>query len=315
MRDYAETDLDQIINFSLKYGEETSCEEDLKNRRFNYYEGEKTKESGYYSGPTESEDSTKTYYTEGTPYNTTPYNFSSSNSLTDLRLDPNEEGSERKPEIATESAVGPKRYENRKDYQNRVKRLSREFESGISTPERPVQYCDEGTPGACISRVSSLSSLTSGKEPSSKNSPEKVDKKQEIRECKDEDLESKNRAPEQFVSSEQTPLMFSRSSSMNSLNSFQEVHRDDRSSVVSDLSRMTSGIISPSELPDSPTQTVPPSPKGTNQVCFHRKVEDSAKKSVFDDAVATFKFEDTPVNFTRATSLSSLNADDDCKVC
>lgn len=58
--------------------------------------------------------------------------------------------------------------------------------------------------------------------------------------------------------------MFSRNSSVESLNSFEAIHQslpDDRSSVVSDFSRMTSGIISPSELPDSPTQTVPPSPK------------------------------------------------------
>lgn len=42
---------------------------------------------------------------------------------------------------------------------------TRDFESGVSTPERPVHYCEEGTPGASISRVSSLSSL-SGKESS-----------------------------------------------------------------------------------------------------------------------------------------------------
>lgn len=41
---------------------------------------------------------------------------------------------------------------------------SRDFESGVSTPERPVHYCEEGTPGDCISRVSSLSSLSGGKE-------------------------------------------------------------------------------------------------------------------------------------------------------
>lgn len=84
--DYAETDLDQPTDFSLKYGEETSSDEELKNQAFNYFEGDKTKESGYYSGQPESEDTTRTYYTEGTPYEGTPYNYS----MSDLRIDQGE---------------------------------------------------------------------------------------------------------------------------------------------------------------------------------------------------------------------------------
>lgn len=60
----------------------------------------------------------------------------------------------------------------------------------------------------------------------------------------------------------ETPLVFSRCSSVASLTSFEQhsIH-DDRSSIVSDFSRLTSGMVSPSELPDSPTQTQPSSPR------------------------------------------------------
>ena len=57
---------------------------------------------------------------------------------------------------------------------------------------------------------------------------------------------------------EETPLMFSRCSSLGSLSSFdtQSVH----SSLVSEHSRRASQVVSPSELPDSPSETMPPSP-------------------------------------------------------
>lgn len=65
---------------------------------------------------------------------------------------------------------------------------------------------------------------------------------------------------------QETPLMFSRCSSLDSLSDFDQhsIH-DDRSSVISDFSHRTSGVVSPSELPDSPTQTVPPSPRRIKQ--------------------------------------------------
>ena len=62
-----------------------------------------------------------------------------------------------------------------------------------------------------------------------------------------------------------TPLMFSRCSSVGSLSSMVDpnsVH-DDRGSVVSDYSRLTSRAVSPSELPDSPSESMPSSPKRT----------------------------------------------------
>lgn len=66
---------------------------------------------------------------------------------------------------------------------------------------------------------------------------------------------------------EQTPLMFSRSSSLGSLSSFDI--RSVHSSVMSEYSVRASQVVSPSELPDSPGNTLPPSPsKSTHAVVF-----------------------------------------------
>ena len=62
---------------------------------------------------------------------------------------------------------------------------------------------------------------------------------------------------------EQTPLMFSRSSSLGSLSSFDV--RSVHSSVMSEYSVRASQVVSPSELPDSPGNTMPPSPSKSSQ--------------------------------------------------
>lgn len=87
-----------------------------------------------------------------------------------------------------------------------------------------------------------------------------------------------------------------------------------------DFSRLTSGIISPSELPDSPTQTIPPSPRHNKKFNVGKvnKISDVPyKPSVFEDNITKFKEESTPIQFSTATSLSSLTIDDhedNCKV-
>lgn len=120
-----------------------------------------------------------------------------------------------------------------------------------------------------------------------------------------------------FVSENETPLMFSRSSSLNSLSSFDQVTGatpDDIGSVISEFSRTTSGIITPSDLPDSPIQTVPPSPNQNKpRKIFPVNENFQQKKSVFEDDVASYKQEDTPIEFSRATSLSSLFIDNSLK--
>ena len=60
---------------------------------------------------------------------------------------------------------------------------------------------------------------------------------------------------------QETPMMFSRASSVASLDSFDAEGslQDGYSSY--DASRATSGRVSPSDLPDSPSQTMPTSPR------------------------------------------------------
>lgn len=60
---------------------------------------------------------------------------------------------------------------------------------------------------------------------------------------------------------DETPLMFSRSSSLDSVANCSPEVDDDHGSVVSDFSHGVSGVISPSELPASPSGTVPQSPR------------------------------------------------------
>nr|CAD7423759.1 unnamed protein product [Timema monikensis] len=249
-----------------------------------------------------------------------------------------------------------------------TKRLSSGLSSGLMSPEKPVMYCEEGTPGS-FSRVSSLSSLNSlpvhhtdtnrGKgavsvsqevaQPASEETKEELDgagSTGETAPTPNEGLKEDSRVADREGKvvtfggadhyAEETPLMFSRCSSLGSLSSFEQhsIH-DDRSSVISDFSRRTSGIVSPSELPDSPTQTVPPSPRHSKPpveftsrlpvdtgvvralpvpAARHPGTSAAPKASVFEDDVTAFKEEDTPVEFSRTTSLSSLTIDDEPKI-
>jgi hypothetical protein len=214
-----------------------------------------TGENGYYRGASVHDDSVKTYCTEGTPYQT-PLNFSTATSMSDLReVSTSKEDEEKSVEASS-------RDEKVKDEEEEMPVKSSvapsEISSGVMSPEKPTQYCVEGTP-VCFSRVSSLSSLHSTEAASSEPvQPSSTPSKPIVAATPPEPK------PEKAVTfgAEETPLMFSRCSSLGSLSSFEQhsIH-DDRSSIVSDFSRLTSGMISPSELPDSPTQTEPPSPR------------------------------------------------------
>lgn len=245
---YAETDLDQPTDYALRYAEDDSDIEECGDKMNN--------------------DTVKTYCTEDTPYET-PFNFSTSTSMSDLRE--GTKASAKKPSDKMKST----------------------FSSGLMSPDKPISYCDEGTPGY-FSRVDSCGSLNSHKT-----------------ETKENQIKVKAVKFEPVVNYvEETPLMFSRSSSLGSLDSIEQASiQDDRSSVVSDFSRLTSGIISPSELPDSPSQTIPPSPKPRpNAIVFPEKCDGTNEVSgdVFEDAVKNFQVESTPLQFSTATSLSSL---------
>ncbi|XP_053767465.1 adenomatous polyposis coli protein isoform X10 [Desmodus rotundus] len=144
--------------------------------------------------------------------------------------------------------------------------------------------------------------------------------------------------PEHYV--QETPLMFSRCTSVSSLDSFES--RSIASSVQSEpCSGMVSGIISPSDLPDSPGQTMPPSRSKTppppppppqavqakqevtkNKVPNAEKRESGPKQAAVNAAVQRvqvlpdadtllhFATESTPDGFSCSSSLSALSLDE-----
>nr|WMQ53821.1 adenomatous polyposis coli protein [Planaria torva] len=144
--------------------------------------------------------------------------------------------------------------------------------------EKPKVYATEGTPIQCGSRMSPLSEELEEDDPmnhdpnnqynarpiihedaccfpvSKKPDLEKIDERanSEIRENYDNNKSNKSvkfeSEPPHII--QDTPLMFSRSSSVESLDSF-ETH-SFHSSVQSEYSRRTSEAVSPCELPDSP---------------------------------------------------------------
>ncbi|NXA51433.1 APC protein, partial [Nothocercus julius] len=140
--------------------------------------------------------------------------------------------------------------------------------------------------------------------------------------------------PEHYV--QETPLMFSRCTSVSSLDSFES--RSIASSVQSEpCSGMVSGIISPSDLPDSPGQTMPPSRSKTPPPAQGTQVKRETAKGkapnaekrepgprqaavnaavqrvqVLPDADTLLHFatESTPDRFSCSSSLSALSLDE-----
>ncbi|CAH2040150.1 unnamed protein product, partial [Iphiclides podalirius] len=351
--DYQETDLDQPTDYSLRYAE---------------HQSENGSDISEPPGPSVHEDTIKHFATEGTPYET-PIIFSTATSMSDLRVigkDGKPKGApstKEHPEAMTHSdekdtcsIEDPPRHDNdraivepqpQSTEPTPEKRavFDTKFSSGMISPEKPVNYCDEGTPG-CFSRVSSLSSLgepteedclakknaqaTINVEPSPQeqsNSSSSKDKEgSKAVTFATEPLVSQPETPglasartgspaQRFV--EDTPLMFSRSSSLGSLPECSQ--QDDQGSIVSEVSRLTSGCISPSEIPDSPGQSAPLSPPATaapaahENLLAHNTEEPCPVTSVFEERVSRFVVEHTPAQFSAATSLSSLTIDDEPK--
>lgn len=125
------------------------------------------------------------------------------------------------------------------------------------------------------------------------------------------------KSPPEPPYAQETPLMFSRSTSVSSLGSFST------SSIASSVrssepcSGMPSGVVSPSDLPDSPGQTMPPSRAKTPPLpppTQKTKEQESTKKKDEDESSADvllhFATESTPHGFSRASSLSALSVDE-----
>ncbi|KAL4703837.1 hypothetical protein ACJJTC_016804 [Scirpophaga incertulas] len=330
--DYQETDLDQPTDYSLRYAEHQS-------------------ETGSDSEPPGASDTIKHFATEGTPYET-PIIFSTATSMSDLRVigkDAKQKSQSLKehPEVMTHSdekdtcsLEDPPRHNNdlvattpqTSNIPNAEPKREREmfdtkFSSGMISPEKPINYCDEGTPGY-FSRVSSLSSVG---EPTEEDNLAKKNAKATINPnppetniaisgkdkegCKavtfaQEEVSGVN-SPH-FVN--ETPLMFSRSSSLGSL---PDCSHDDQGSVLSEFSRLPSGCISPSEVPDSAGHSVSHSPRPPAALTESSSPADSGCQagvaSVFEERVSQFVVEHTPALLSHATSLSSLTIDDGLK--
>lgn len=80
------------------------------------------------------------------------------------------------------------------------------------------------------------------------------------------------------------------------------------------FSRMPSGTISPSEIPDSPSQTMPQSPRQKHSSHNSREGAPNPRRLPFEDEVRTFGVENTPALISCATSLSNLSLDDEPKI-
>lgn len=184
------------------------------------------------------DDTVKTYHTEGTPHN-----FSNATSMTDL--------------LSLEDSKG--NYEpsykfqiSKEQKQNKIEKTSKEYKKGMQK-----ESIIEDSKIQDMRGTKEVKNEKSGRRfeklMSSPQSPPKLcikDKENKVAISNNEEAHA-----------QETPLMFSRCSSLDSLNDFDQhsIH-DDQSSVISDFSHRTSGAVSPSDLPDSPTQTVPPSP-------------------------------------------------------
>uniref|UniRef100_A0A1B6LPT5 Uncharacterized protein n=1 Tax=Graphocephala atropunctata TaxID=36148 RepID=A0A1B6LPT5_9HEMI len=83
-----------------------------------------------------------------------------------------------------------------------------------------------------------------------------------------------------------TPMMFSRSSSLDSISSREQPTSNFESSVVSEMSKETSGLMSPSELPDSPSQIVPQCHRITESTNASRdRYTESKKNTIFKPVI------------------------------
>ncbi|XP_034112460.1 adenomatous polyposis coli protein [Drosophila albomicans] len=317
---YQETDLDQPTDFSLRYAENQLESTAVQQVPVKAAVGQQEEADASQEILLILDDSVKCYQTEDTPYV-----ISNAASVTDLRL-------AAKAEVETEAEVSPPaelkdqeaaEVATKKPTAKKPATKVPQCASGSYTPEKPINYCEEGTPGY-FSRYDSLSSLDEPGKVVAPVKPVETDKQQQeqeqlpIEEQQQQEVEPQQEQQLKSVANNSaldTPLMFSRRSSMDSLDVDVDATCDDKSSVVSDFSRLASGVISPSELPDSPTQSMPQSPRRISVASANplqpAVVTQRPLRSVFEDDLSSFNVEHTPAQFSNATSLSNLSIVDE----
>lgn len=160
--DYAETDLDQPTDYSLRYAEDDTDDDE--------------KQSPEYFPGSVQEDTIKTYCTEGTPYET-PFNFSTATSMSDLRLEDSKEpvdsqkklskkvlDLERKEDLSFERNISLSCNENQSllvAKELEISKTSMIRKPTCLSPEKLLDYYPSGTLSNVFSRANSLSSLRS----------------------------------------------------------------------------------------------------------------------------------------------------------
>uniref|UniRef100_A0A6A7FVB8 Adenomatous polyposis coli homolog n=1 Tax=Hirondellea gigas TaxID=1518452 RepID=A0A6A7FVB8_9CRUS len=345
--------VDQPTDFSLRYSEEEDPNKKSKGTKpvkrvkpntskcvtatCDQEEGGENDED--YLG---ADDCVQSYCTEGTPLN-----FSTATSLTDLR----EQG----------GGGGTANREGRLGTQQEVDGEEEEAETPLAegAADDGAGKEEQEEEGGRLSRFSSLSSISSGE--ISAAHEDELEEDSDLQELvlaegervaaaaakaaalqsspehtsggssnnnDDGAVAATQEQQEQEWSAGVTPLMFSRTTSLGSLSSFpQQPPLDDSGSVVSEFSRLASGAVSPSDLPDSPSQTMPPSPRHHHQhrppAHPHHLTNNSSSNNnnngqfgvtsslgVFNDSPRQFNEEGTPCHMSQGTSLSSLTMDD-----
>nr|AID23643.1 adenomatous polyposis coli [Hofstenia miamia] len=191
-------------------------------------------------------------------------------------------------------------------------------EDGSTREDDINQYYVEGTP-LTFSRNSSLSSLASH---------DAQAEEEDADENADEEEDKKSIGTSETPQVQDTPLMFSRHSSLSSLSDFEatSIHSNCTSEQPS---RGFSGVISPSDLPDSPSQTRPLSPKlhinkssdlhstnSSNIYNPHKELSNFDPNSYLPatDEPRAFADEGTPLEFSCTSSLSALSFEDNPKI-
>ncbi|XP_050074355.1 uncharacterized protein LOC126561963 [Anopheles maculipalpis] len=352
--DYQETDIDQLTDYSLRYAENQSDseEDEEKDDERAVVATYRRRATGEQDDPSVNvlmpEDSVKCYYTEGTPQI-----ISSATSMSDLRavagaaMKPVEVGPVPAQPVGVvvdreECIVGGPVMKSNPIPIGRGPAIIGGGDTGCNTPDKPFNYCEEGTPD--FSREASLSIIDLPHETQQQE-------KQQQTGMEEQQQQQTQQAPTAVVvgdpnvasitggpvsgksvsflntGADETPLMFSRTSSMGSLSSAEPACTDDKSSIVSEFSRMASGVMSPSELPDSPTQTIPHSPHPQTKRPMLPKIlppddDDGGGGGgrlrvgngdgigAFADTVSKFNVEHTPAQFSCATSLSNLSLEE-----
>ncbi|KAG1657197.1 Adenomatous polyposis coli protein [Nymphon striatum] len=282
-------DADQLTNFSLRYNE--------------HNENEKENAAQNYDSVLDENDTIRTYFSEGTPTV-----FSAAVSQTDLREIETTDNVER--DNSRLNSVQPSYGEASSSDANKKCRISKKNIKSINpnNENKKVIYCD---PETSFSNVDNMNAMSGADSPR----PLKVI---ENFSC-DSNLagfsngqESRKRStlPSGVNSAVDTPMMFSRCSSLGSLVSCEQLSIcEERSSVCSDYSRFNSGNISPSDIPESFSR-MSPIPQSEYANCqYSSKNEDNSiddKQYYFEDKTKIYNHEGTPAYMSSAPSLSDI---------